>query len=226
MQRMDKFTSATWANSRDNLGDNYKSYIVRGAEIDQWNIGDGRGAGLRFVYEFLTTPLKVGEVIVNSAGLDDSGYVRSALPSQFGVWTLDSQFKTIQWNTATKKQITTVYKLQSGLDYLAAEGTTSDKFVLDKFGDLLSFLGDSKNPIIAKIVDKLGSVYFWTPIGTVVQSFEDSQKATGDNIPLLTQDPSKKPNILPLVVSGLGLLTGSKVAIFGGLVLRFLGGRK
>jgi hypothetical protein len=226
MQRTDKFTSATWANSRDNLGDNYKSYIVRGAEVDQWNIGDGRGAGLRFVYEFLNTPLKVGEVIVNSAGLGDSGYVRSALPSQFGVWTLDSQFKTVEWNTATKKQITTVYKLQSGLDYLAAEGTTSDKFILDKFGDLLGFLGDSKTPIIAQIADKLSSIYFWTRIGTVVQSFEDSQKSTGDNIPALTGDPSNRNSILPLLVSGVGLATGNPVFIGLGFALRVFGARK
>jgi len=231
MQRTDKMTVPTWDNSRANKGTDYKSYIVRGAEIEGWNIPTGTGGGLKLIYEILSTPLKADQVYVNNFALDGGSLV-SPLPSQFGVWTTDSEFQTVEWIKSSKMQKQTNWILRPALDVLASQGTDRDSFVLFHFSKLLDSLqGFARNEAIKQIINKLSNFYFWVPVGTVLTSFADSQKNDSPGLGTgLTQEtiPTDKTssNIIPLLVSGFGLLTGSKIAIFAGLALRIFGSKK
>ena len=229
MDRTNTFMVPTWQDSRANRGSNYKSYILSGQEVEGFDIPFGTGSGLRLVYEFLSSPLKAGQVYVNSFGLDGQSVV-SPLPNQYGIWTLDSSFQVVEWDTRTRTQTQTTYILRPALEVLASQGTDRDRFILSKFSKVLDALSEvAKKAAIQTIASRLSSIYFWVPAGSITTSFKDSQvnTAPGPGTQLTPgPGPRSRFGILPLVVSGVGLATGNPVFIGLGFALRIFGAQK
>jgi len=205
-------------------GDRWQDYVTDGRLVKE--VDDSGFFGQLQQANALLFNQPAGTLYTNGAAtalqqIQRNYYAGSPTDLPKGFYTKGARLQIVKPDYTTGKVTRYTFRLRSLPEVLRTE--TNPK-IIEAAGDFLDFILD-KIPLIDPLeLEEVGTWVLTVTESTVLRRVDPNQKGVLDGLDLQGKPAAEGArNLLPFIVSGAGLVTGSPLLIGAGLVLRFFG---